>query len=238
MKRRLGQHFLFDKNILKKIVDHGTLTTLLAERTKKVIALEIDRKLVSRLKSSLKEKKNVEVIEANALKFPYETLGEMFKVVANIPYYITTPLIFRLLEFKKKIPAMTLLLQKEIAERIIAPPGGKDYGVLSITVQLYTKPDLKFTVSRRSFSPPPDVDSAVVYFKVFPYPRFEVKDVDFVIKVVKTAFSQRRKTLLNCLKSFQGIKEAFHVAGIDPQLRPETLSIDDFIKLADALRQR
>jgi 16S rRNA (adenine1518-N6/adenine1519-N6)-dimethyltransferase len=233
MKRRLGQHFLFDKNILKKIVDcsdigpddtvieigagHGTLTTLLAERTKKVIALEIDRKLVSRLKSSLKEKKNVEVIEANALKFPYETLGEMFKVVANIPYYITTPLIFRLLEFKKKIPAMTLLLQKEIAQRIIAPPGGKDYGVLSITVQLY---------------------SAVVYFKVFPYPRFEVKDVDFVIKVVKTAFSQRRKTLLNCLKSFQGIKEAFHVAGIDPQLRPETLSIDDFIKLADALRQR
>jgi 16S rRNA (adenine1518-N6/adenine1519-N6)-dimethyltransferase len=102
---------------------------------------------------------------------------------------------------------MTLLLQKEIAQRIIAPPGGKDYGVLSITVQLYTKPDLKFTVSRRSFSPPPDVDSAVVYFKVFPYPRFEVKDVDFVIKVVKTAFSQRRKTLLNCLKSFQGIKE-------------------------------
>jgi 16S rRNA (adenine1518-N6/adenine1519-N6)-dimethyltransferase len=270
MKRRLGQHFLFDKNVLKKIIDcsgigpddtvveigagPGTLTTLITERTKKVIiALEIDRRLVSRLKSSLEkirnvevilEKiRNVEVIEANALKFPYGTLVERFKVVANIPYYITTPLIFRLLEFREKISTMTLLLQKEIAQRmeiaqrIIASPGGKDYGVLSITVQLYTKPESKFTVSRRSFTPPPDVDSEVVHFEVFPRPRYEIKDVDFFLKVVKTSFSHRRKTLLNSLKSFQRIKEAFNIAGIDPQLRPETLSINDFIKLSDALRQ-
>lgn len=253
MKRRLGQHFLFEKNVLKKIIDcsgigpddtvveigagYGTLTILLTERSKKVIALEIDRKLVSKLNSSLQKIRNVEIIEANALKFPYENLGERFKVVANIPYYITTPLIFRLLEYRKNISTMTLLLQKEIAQRIIASPGGKDYGVLSITVQLYTKPESKFTVSRRAFSPPPDVDSEVVHFEVFHHPRFEIKDVDFFLKVVKTAFSHRRKTLLNSLRSFQGIKEAFTVAGIDSQLRPETLSINDFIKLSDALRQ-
>lgn len=253
MKRRLGQHFLFEKNVLKKIIDcsgigpddtvveigagYGTLTILLTERSKKVIALEIDRKLVSKLNSSLQKIRNVEIIEANALKFPYENLGERFKVVANIPYYITTPLIFRLLEYRKNISTMTLLLQKEIAQRIIASPGGKDYGVLSITVQLYTKPESKFTVSRRAFSPPPDVDSEVVHFEVFHRPRFEIKDVDFFLKVVKTAFSHRRKTLLNSLRSFQGIKEAFTVAGIDSQLRPETLSINDFIKLSDALRQ-
>ncbi|UCF86929.1 MAG: ribosomal RNA small subunit methyltransferase A [Nitrospiraceae bacterium] len=252
MKRRLGQHFLFEKNVLKKIIDcsgigpddtvveigagYGTLTILLTERTKKVIALEIDRKLISKLNSSLEKIRNVEIIEANALKFPYENLGERFKVVANIPYYITTPLIFRLLECRGKISTMTLLLQKEIAQRIIASPGGKDYGVLSITVQLYTKPESKFTVSRRAFSPPPDVDSEVVHFEVFHRPRFEIKDVDFFLKVVKTAFSHRRKTLLNSLRSFQGIKEAFTVAGIDSQLRPETLSINDFIKLSDALR--
>ncbi|TNF53856.1 ribosomal RNA small subunit methyltransferase A, partial [bacterium] len=239
MKRRLGQHFLFEKNVLKKIIDcsgigpddtvveigagYGTLTILLTERSKKVIALEIDRKLVSKLNSSLQKIRNVEIIEANALKFPYENLGERFKVVANIPYYITTPLIFRLLEYRKNISTMTLLLQKEIAQRIIASPGGKDYGVLSITVQLYTKPESKFTVSRRAFSPPPDVDSEVVHFEVFHRPRFEIKDVDFFLKVVKTAFSHRRKTLLNSLRSFQGIKEAFTVAGIDSQLRPETL---------------
>lgn len=253
MKRRLGQHFLFEKNVLKKIIDcsgigpddtvveigagYGTLTILLTERSKKVIALEIDRKLVSKLNSSLQKIRNVEIIEANALKFPYENLGERFKVVANIPYYITTPLIFRLLEYRKNISTMTLLLQKEIAQRIIASPGGKDYGVLSITVQLYTKPESKFTVSRRAFSPPPDVDSEVVHFEVFHRPRFEIKDVDFFLKVVKKAFSHRRKTLLNSLRSFQGIKEAFTVAGIDSQLRPETLGINDFIKLSDALRQ-
>lgn len=253
MKRRLGQHFLFEKNVLRKIIDcsgigpddtvvdigagHGTLTTLLAERTKKVIALEIDRKLVSRLKSSLDNIGNVEVIEADAMKFPYENIGERFKVVANIPYYITTPLIFRLLEYRKNISTMTLLLQKEIAQRIVASPGGKDYGVLSITVQLYTSPESKFTVSRRAFSPPPDVDSEVVYFEVFPRPRYEIKDINFFLRVVKTAFSHRRKTLLNSLKSFQGVKEACTIAGIDPKLRPETLSINDFIMLSDALRQ-
>lgn len=252
MKRPIGQHFLFDQQILKKIIDCsqvtsndtvieigaglGTMTRLLAERVKKVIAIEIDKKLVARLKASLSLRPNVEVITGDALKFPYETIKDKFKVVANIPYYITTPLLFRLLEFKGQIPSMTLLLQKEVAQRIVASPGGKDYGVLSITVQLYTKPTLKFLVPKGVFSPPPEIDSAVVHFKVFSRPIYKIKNEAFFLKVVKTAFSQRRKTILNSLKSLEGIKEALLEAGIDSKLRPEVLSIRDFIRLAEVLQ--
>lgn len=252
MKRPLGQHFLFDKKILKKIIDcsgvtdsdtvveigpgHGTLTKLLTEYAKKVIAIEIDSKLVARLKESFSNNPNVETITADALKFPYDTIKGKFKVVANIPYYITTPLLFWLLEFREKIPSMTLLVQKEVALRIVACPGGKDYGVLSISAQLYSKPTLKFSVPKGAFSPPPEVDSAVVYFEVSPKPLYKLKDEEFFFRVVKMAFSQRRKTITNSLKSFKGIKEALIEAGIDSRLRPEVLSIRDFIKLADALQ--
>jgi 16S rRNA (adenine1518-N6/adenine1519-N6)-dimethyltransferase len=252
LKRPLGQHFLFDPGILKRIVESsgitsadrvveigagiGTLTNLLAERAQKVLAIEIDRKLVARLKTSLSEQSNVEIKTADALKYPFETIEGSYRVVANIPYYITTPLIFRLLTFRKQILSMTLLLQKEIARRIVASPGGSDYGVLSITVQLYTEPEIKFSIPRGAFSPPPDVDSAVVHFKVFPQLRYSVKDERFFIKVVKTAFSQRRKMVSNSLKSFAGIKEALQNAGIDPKVRPEKLGIADFLRLAEALR--
>jgi len=254
MKRPLGQHFLFDKQILKKIIDcsgltandtvveigpgHGTLTKLLAEHVKKVIAIEIDRKLAAKLKNSLPINPNVEVTTANALKFPYETIEGKFRVIANIPYYITTPLLFKLLEFKEKMLSMTLLLQKEVAKRIVATPGSKDYGVLSISVQLYTRPELKFLVPKGAFSPPPEVDSAVVHFEVYPRPLYKLKDEAFFLKVVKTAFSQRRKTISNSLRSFKGIKEALQKAGINPGLRPETLSIRDFAKLSEALQER
>lgn len=251
MKRPLGQHFLFAPEILRKIIDCsrvtssdkvveigpglGTMTGLLAERAKKVIAIEIDKKLIARLKKLLSIRSNVEVIIADALKFPYETIKGKFKVVANIPYYITTPLLFKLLEFKEKIPSMTLLLQKEVAQRIVASPGGRDYGVLSITVQLYTKPTLKFLVPKGAFSPPPAIDSAVVHFEVYPRPLYKMENEAFFLKVVKTAFLQRRKTILNSLKSLKGIKEALLEAGIDSKLRPEVLSIEDFIRLAEAL---
>jgi len=251
MKRPLGQHFLFNPGILKKIIDCsqvtssdtvieigpglGAMTRLLAERVKKVIAIEIDEKLVIRLKESILGRPNVDVITADALKFSYGTIKGKFKVVANIPYYITTPLLFRLLEFKEKIPSMTLLLQKEVAQRITALPGGKDYGVLSIAVQLYTKPALKFLVPKEAFSPPPEVDSALVHFEVYAHPLYKMKDEEFFLKIVKTAFSQRRKTILNSLKSFKSAREALHEAGIDSNLRPEVLSIKDFIKLSEAL---
>ncbi len=252
MKRPLGQHFLFEPHTLKRIIDCsqvtpgdkvveigaglGTMTGLLAERAGKVIAIEIDEKLIVRLRESLSLRTNVEIIRADALKFPYETIKGKFKVVANIPYYITAPLLFRLLEFKEKITDMTLLLQKEVAQRIVASPGGRDYGVLSITVQLYTRPVLKFLVPRGSFSPPPEIDSAVVHFEVAPEARYQMKNDAFFLKIVKTAFSQRRKTIANSLKSFPGIKDALREAGIDPGLRPEVLSIKDFIKLSDALQ--
>ncbi|MEF9475253.1 MAG: 16S rRNA (adenine(1518)-N(6)/adenine(1519)-N(6))-dimethyltransferase RsmA [Candidatus Mariimomonas ferrooxydans] len=252
MKRPLGQHFLFDKNILKKIIDcslvtsddrvveigagPGAMTKLLAGHVKEVIAIEIDRKLAQRLKQSFSMTPNVEVITADALKFPYETIKGKFKVVANIPFYITTPLLFRLLEFKDKISGMTLLLQKEVAQRIVASPGSRTYGVLSITARLYTKPALKFSVPKGAFSPPPKVDSAVVHFEIYSRPLYKMKDEAFFIKVVKTAFSQRRKTIANSLKSFDSIKEALQQSGIDCKLRPEVLSIEDFIRLAEALQ--
>ncbi len=268
MRKPFGQHFLFDPRILKKIIDcsrvtsddivieigpgHGIMTKLLAERVKKVIAIEFDKRLAERLKHNLSVIpphpplvkggmggfENIEVIIADALKFPYETIKGKFKVVANIPYYITTPLLFRLLEFREKIISMTLLLQKEVAQRIVASPGNKDYGVLSVSVQLYTKPTLKFLVRKGAFSPPPDVDSAVVHFEVCPQIPHKLKDEEFLLKVVKTAFSQRRKTISNSLRSFKNIKEALIEAGIDSKLRPETLSIEDFIKLANALTQK
>jgi 16S rRNA (adenine1518-N6/adenine1519-N6)-dimethyltransferase len=251
MKRPFGQHFLFDKRILRRIIDcsnvtpddtvveigpgPGVMTSLLAERVKRVIAIEIDRKLASRLKESLLHNTNIEIVIADALKFPYDTIKGRFKVVANIPYYITTPLLFRLIEFRKKIPSMTLLLQKEVAQRIVASAGSKDYGILSITIQLYTKPELKFFVSRNSFSPPPEVDSAVVHFEVSPRPLYKLKNEDFFLRLIKTAFSQRRKTIYNSLKSFKGIREALIRAGIDLRQRPEDLKIEEFIKISEVL---
>jgi 16S rRNA (adenine1518-N6/adenine1519-N6)-dimethyltransferase len=281
-KRYLGQNFLYDPSILKRIIQiaqlnkddliveigpgTGSLTLMLAERVKKVIAIELDDKLFEKLKIRLVEYKNVELIHEDALKYSYEELPE-FKVVANIPYYITTPIIFRLLEIgrtqsidtqrtKEKIPphpplakggrgdlqikknleSITLTVQKEVAERIVAGPGGKDYGVLSIMVQYYAKPALKFIIPKGAFRPVPRVDSAVVHIKILEKPSVTVKDEEFFSKVVKTAFSQRRKMLSNSLRVIRNdIKERLTEAGIDPDRRPETLSIEEFARLADIL---
>jgi 16S rRNA (adenine1518-N6/adenine1519-N6)-dimethyltransferase len=254
MRKPYGQHFLFDTSILNRIIDCsnvsvedtvveigpglGTLTRLLAKRAKKVIAIEIDRKLTEKIKQSLSNLSNVELVTANALKFPYENIEGTFKIVSNIPYYITTPLLFKLLKFRDKIPCMTLLMQKEVAQRIIANPGNKDYGVLSITSQLYTEPELKFSIPKGAFSPPPKVDSAVLYFTVFSAPRYKTKDEELLIKVVKRAFSQRRKTISNSLSTFKGIMEALKKSGVNPKARPETLSIMDFIRIANNLKDK
>lgn len=262
MKRPFGQHFLFDPNILKKIIacggvtkedtvveigpGLGTLTKFLSFYAKKVIAIEIDRKLIGKLDKILAvppsetggEGKfgNVELIQADAMKFPYDTIEGKFKVVANIPYYITTPLLFRLLEFKEKITGMTLLMQKEVAKRIAASHGSKDYGVLSISAQFHTRPELKFMVSRKAFVPPPEVDSAVVHFEVSPSPVYPVNNEKLFFDIVKTAFSQRRKTISNSLKKFDGIGDALSDSGIDPGQRPEKLSISDFVNISTSLK--
>jgi len=252
VRRPLGQHFLFDKNILRKIVESsgvtkkdtvveigaglGTLTCLLSEHAKRVIAIEVDKRLMGRLKERLSEKENVEIINADALKFPYDTIKERFKIVSNIPYNIATPLIFRLLEFRRMIINMSLLLQKEIAHRIVASPSSKDYGILSISIQLYTRPKIVFFVSGKAFSPPPDVDSALVHFEVSSEPLFKIKDEELFMMIVRRAFSQRRKTILNSLKGFENIKVALRKAKINPSTRPEMLSIEDFARLTDAVR--
>ncbi|MBM4136757.1 MAG: 16S rRNA (adenine(1518)-N(6)/adenine(1519)-N(6))-dimethyltransferase [Nitrospira sp.] len=282
-KRHLGQNFLYDPSILRRIIQvaqlnkedlvveigpgPGMLTRMLAERVKRVIAIELDEKLFEKLQIKLIEYNNVEIIHGDALKYNYENLPE-FKVVANIPYYITTPILFRLLELKqicptdtqktlevippspplvkggrgdfqmkKNLKTITLTVQKEVAERIAASPGGKDYGVLSIMVQYYAKPGLKFIIPKGSFRPVPRVDSAVVHMKILEQPPVDVKDERFFFRIVKTAFSQRRKMLSNALRSIrEDIKERLDEAGIDSHRRPETLSIEEFAHLADIIK--
>lgn len=262
MKRPFGQHFLFDPNILKKIIacsgvtredtvieigpGLGTLTKYLSFYAKRVIAIEIDRKLIGKLEKILAVPHlengveagfgNVELIQADAMKFPYDTIEGNFKVVANIPYYITTPLLFRLLEFKEKVTSMTLLMQKEVAKRITASHGGKEYGVLSISAQFHARPKLEFMVSRKAFVPPPEVDSAVVHFNVSTSPLFPVSNEELFFDIVRTAFGQRRKIISNSLKKFEGIANALSDSGIDPGLRPEKLSIGDFVRIANTLK--
>jgi 16S rRNA (adenine1518-N6/adenine1519-N6)-dimethyltransferase len=253
-KKRLGQNFLSDFFILNRIVEAaglmpddtvveigpgpGGLTKLLAERAKRLIAIELDHELCIKLTSVLSGYKNVELIEGDALKYDFGSIGR-FTVVANIPYYITTPLIFRLLEEKESLQGMTLTVQKEVAERIVAGPGGRDYGVLSIMVQYYSVPELKFIVPKEAFWPVPKVDSAVVHITVRETPLVIPADEKLFFRAVRTAFSHRRKTLANSLKTMdENIKDVIIKAGIDPQRRPETLSIGEFARVADLLAEK
>ncbi len=248
-KKHLGQNFLYDRSILERIVQAaqlepedfvveigpgpGILTKMLAVRVERVFAIELDKDLFAKSKKELSDYNNVELIHADALEYPYRNLP-WFKVVANIPYYITTPIIFKLLDSRKNLISMTLTIQKEVAERIAAEPGGKDYGVLSIMVQYYAKPGLKFIIPKEVFRPVPKVDSAVVHIEILNNPAVDVKDEEMFFRVVKTAFSQRRKMLSNSLKSLRGdVKEWLDRAGIDPDRRPETLSIEEFARLSN-----
>jgi len=251
MKKYLGQNFLYDPAILKRIIQvaqlerndlvvemgpgPGRLTRMLSERVEKVIAIELDLLLFEKLKTELHDLRNVELIHGDALKYAYETLPE-FKVVSNIPYYITTPILFRLLEAKTHLISITMTLQKEVAERIVAEPGGKDYGLLSVMVQYHAEPKLKFLIPRGAFRPIPRVDSAVIQMKILEKPPVDVSDEQFFFRVVKTAFSQRRKMLSNSLKGIrEDIKDKLAEAGIDSKRRPETLSMEEFARLANIL---
>lgn len=249
-KKHLGQNFLFDPSILLNIIrvadlsdmdtvleigpGPGRLTRLLAERVRKVIAIELDDYLYHNLTEELKDLNNVDLVLGDALKFPFERL-DRFKVVANIPYYITTPIIFRLIDRAKTLESITLTIQKEVAERIVAGPGTKDYGVLSIMVQFRAEPELQFIIPKEAFRPMPKVDSAVIHMKLRRKPAVQVQDRALFTRIVKTAFSQRRKTLSNSLKVFENIRNILIQAGIDPQRRPETLSLGDFALLSDML---
>lgn len=254
-KKSLGQHFLTDNNIVEKILKvadikpdetiveigpgRGIMTRRLAEVSGQLIAIELDDRLYSYLKEDLKDLPNLELIHEDALGFAYEEIPGEFKVVANLPYYISTPMIFRLMEVKEKITSMTLMLQREVAERVVAPPGTKEYGPLSISIGYHCQPKIEFFVSRRSFSPQPRVDSAVMTFLLRKEPKVLVKDPSLFFKTVRAGFSSRRKMLKNSLSglgiSTDMIEAALEKSGIETKRRGETLSIEEFATLADNL---
>jgi 16S rRNA (adenine1518-N6/adenine1519-N6)-dimethyltransferase len=265
-KKSLGQNFLIDTNILKKIVSFadltensgaieigpgiGALTEQLARSSKKVIAFEIDQRLLPILQDTLSPYENVRVIHKDVLEADVRiVMEEEFQgihdimVVANLPYYVTTPIIMKLLEDRLPIRGIVCMLQKEVADRISAKPGTKEYGSLSIAVQYYTEAETVMIVPKTVFVPQPNVDSAVIRLIKREKPAVEVKDEAFFFQVTKASFAQRRKTLLNNLTSQlpdgkqkkEEILAALSASGIDPVRRGETLSLEEFGRLADEL---
>ncbi|KAF0816330.1 MULTISPECIES: 16S rRNA (adenine(1518)-N(6)/adenine(1519)-N(6))-dimethyltransferase RsmA [unclassified Cytobacillus] len=265
-KKSLGQNFLIDTNILRRIVDHaelteesgaieigpgiGALTEQLARRSKKVLAFEIDQRLLPILEETLSPYPHVSIINEDVLKADVKTAIEQkfegvddIMVVANLPYYVTTPIIMKLLEDKLPIRGIVCMLQKEVADRISARPGTKEYGSLSIAVQYYTEAETAMIVPKTVFVPQPNVDSAVIKLTKRKEPAVAVKSESFFFKVTKASFAQRRKTLLNNLTSQlpegkqkkEKILSALEQAAIEPGRRGETLSIEEFARLSDAL---
>lgn len=257
MSKRLGQNFLIDGTIVQGIVDAagisagekvleigpgiGTLTQGLAEAGASVTAVELDKKLPAVLAHTLAGYENVKIVPGDILKVNIpEIMGEgRFKVVANLPYYITTPIVMALLEQRLPISRMVTMVQKEVAQRMVASPGGKEYGALSVAVQYYTMPSIVLDVPPRSFIPAPEVDSVVICCEVREKPAVDVMDEKMFFRVVKAAFGQRRKTFNNALKSMGIDKEqvqlVLQAAGIDGTRRGETLSLQEFAAVADAV---
>lgn len=257
--KRLGQNFLISPGIVSGIVQAaeiekgdrvleigpgiGTLTQGLAEAGAIVTAVELDKKLPAVLAETLKGYDNITIIPGDILKTDIKALmgDEPFKVAANLPYYITTPILMALLEQKLPITHIVTMVQKEVAERMTAVPGGKDYGALSVAVQYYTKPEIVLEVPPRSFMPPPAVDSVVIACRVLAEPSVKVSDEKLFFKVVRSSFGQRRKTLANSLKSSgiekEIINKALEKANIEPTRRAETLSLQEFAALTEAIAE-
>ena len=255
MSKKLGQNFLIDAGIVQGIVDAaeiepgdrvleigpgiGTLTQGLAEAGAEVTAVELDKKLPAVLAETLKAYENVTIVPGDILKVNSPAImGDApFKVAANLPYYITTPILMALLERHLPITRMVTMVQKEVAERMVAGPGSKTYGALSVAVQYYTEPEIVLNVPPRSFIPAPEVDSVVIACKVRETPAVDVMEEKMFFRVVKAAFGQRRKTLANalCGGGFpkEQVRDAMERAGIDPTRRGETLSLAEFAQLAD-----
>lgn len=262
--KSLGQNFLNDQNIVEHIVDAaevgindivievgpgiGSMTTELAARAGKVIAVEIDKHLIPVLSENLKEFTNVSIINEDVLDIDFKRLlsneangFDKIKVVANLPYYITTPIIMKFLEDNFGIDLMVFMVQKEVADRMGAKPGKKDYGALSVAVQYYSNPTKMFNVPPHCFIPQPGVDSSVIKLDIFDKPPVELENTEFFFKTVKAAFGQRRKTLLNALSNSgcfnqtkEEIREILNSKGIEENQRGETLSIMQFAELSNA----
>ncbi len=266
-KKSLGQNFLIDTNILRNIVHHshvteesgaieigpgiGALTEQLAKSCQKVVAFEIDQRLLPILADTLSEYDNVKVIHEDVLKADVKSVIEEefagkvkdLHVVANLPYYVTTPIIMKLLEEKLPLSGITVMLQKEVADRMAAKPGTKEYGSLSIAVQYYTEASVAMIVPKTVFVPQPNVDSAVIHLAIREKPAVDVIDESFFFMVTRASFAQRRKTILNNLSSQlsygkskkEWILKSLEESGIEPGRRGETLSLEEFAALSNHL---
>ncbi len=257
-KKRLGQHFLIDQNISRKIValadlhpddtvleigaGRGILTRALCGVAGQVIAVEVDAELAAALAGSLGGMPNLEIRTGDALKFPYGTLPPGTVVVANLPYYISTPLLFALLAAHAQLDRLVLMLQTEVARRLVATPGSPDYGVLAVLAQFRAEPRLAFRVSRTCFRPRPKVESAVVLLRLRRTPAVQVADEAGFVATVRAAFAHRRKTLANSLRdegyAADRIARALDMSHLAAVRRAETLSLQEFAALANALHER
>ncbi len=261
-KKRYGQNFLIDEHVLNKIVSGaaisrsdtvleigpgiGTMTQALCEAAGEVIAVEIDRELIPILERTLSDYDNIRIINEDILKLDLKAfLKKPVKVVANLPYYITTPIIMGLFESEAPIESITVMVQREVADRMRALPGGKDYGALSLAVQYYSEPEIIANVPQNCFIPRPNVGSAVINLVAHKTPPVEVKDREYMFSLIRAAFSQRRKTLSNALKndsslglSREDVTGALKELALSEDIRGERLSLEDFARLSDILGKR
>ncbi|WP_026665391.1 16S rRNA (adenine(1518)-N(6)/adenine(1519)-N(6))-dimethyltransferase RsmA [Butyrivibrio sp. FC2001] len=263
IQKKFGQNFLIDDSVLSRTVEAagvtkedtvleigpgiGTMTQYIAESAGKVIAVEIDRMLIPILADTLSDYDNVKVINEDILKVDIEKIvqeengGKPIKVVANLPYYITTPILMRLLESELPIESITVMVQKEVADRMAEKPGSKDYGALSLAIQYYTEPSMVQIVPPSCFIPQPGVDSAVIHLKCHKNPPVETKDSKFLFSVIRAAFSQRRKTLANGVTngnlgiSREQVVSALEKLSINPSIRGEKLSLQEFADISNLL---
>lgn len=262
-KKNFGQNFLTDERVLNKIIASaeitkedivleigpgiGTLTQALAKEAKKVIAVEIDKTLIPVLSEVLSEYDNIEIINEDILKVDIAEIvrangGRPIKLVANLPYYITTPIIMGILEQHLPVTSITVMIQKEVALRMQAAPSSKDYGALSLAVRYYSEPYLVANVPRNCFMPRPNVDSGVIKLTLHKEPPVKPESEELMFKLIKAAFSQRRKTLLNCIYNSpdfslekEEIAKLLTSNGFDERIRGEVLTLEDFALLSDKI---
>lgn len=266
-QKRFGQNFLIDSHILEKIIASaeiakddcvleigpgiGTMTQYLAESAGEVIAVEIDKALIPILEDTLSSYNNVTVINEDILKVDIKKLveeknqGRPIKVVANLPYYITTPIIMGLFESHVPLKSITIMVQKEVADRMQVGPGTKDYGALSLAVQYYARPEVVAYVSPSCFIPQPNVGSAVIRLDRYENPPVEAEDESFLFAIIRAAFNQRRKTLANSLGNAAGLNitrqqvmEVLEELGFSPSVRGEALTLEEFADLSNCLRKK
>lgn len=267
-KKSLGQNFLIDINILQNIIKHaeidkaagaieigpgiGALTEQLALHADKVVAFEIDQRLLPILEDTLGDYSNVTVIHQDILKADVKEVirnefkeGQPIHIVANLPYYITTPILMKLLRDNLPVQSMTVMIQKEVAERMAAKPNSKSYGSLTIAIQYYTEAEIVMTVPKTVFNPQPNVESSILRLKVRETPAVSVEDEDFFFGIVKASFAQRRKTLRNNLANYfkktiekDQIGDILESIGIDSKRRGESLSMEEFALMADEFYKR